>query len=83
MSDYQVSSTNVELERIYPTLVNLTKLAGTGLILRDLAKITVGMVSPCIFVVVCVSSCLRGSLVAMCGHVTHVVAQLVMQTSCM
>ena len=52
MDDYQVSTTNVEIEMRSPTLVNLTKFAGTG---KNLAKIIVGMVSPCIVVVVCVS----------------------------
>ena len=34
MGDYQVSATNVEIELRSPTLVNLTKFAGTGLILK-------------------------------------------------
>ena len=54
MGDYQVSTTNVELELRSPTLVNLAKSAGTGLILKGSCQITVGMVSQCIFVVVCV-----------------------------
>ena len=33
MGDYQVSTTNVELELRIPTLVNVTKFAGTGSIL--------------------------------------------------
>ena len=71
---YRLHTTVVEFGMGSPTLVNLTKFAGTGLILKDLAKITVGMVSPYIFVVVCIFLSLVDSLVAMHGHVTCVLA---------
>ena len=78
MGDYQVSTTNVELELRSPTLVTLTKYAVTGLILKGSCKIRAGMVSLCSFDVVCVLLCSIGTLVAMHGHVTHAHAQLVM-----
>ena len=54
MGDYQVSTTNVEIELGSPTLVNLTKFAMDGKLLWESCQDHVGMVSPCIFVVVCV-----------------------------
>ena len=38
MGDYQVSTTNVELELRIPTLVNVTKFAGTGSILMGACR---------------------------------------------
>ena len=74
MGYYQVSTTNIEIELRSPTLVYLTKLAGTG---KNLARIIVGMVSSCFVVVVCVLLCLIGSLVIMHVCVTHMLASLV------
>ena len=71
MGDYQVSTTNVEIELGSPTLVNLTKFVWMERSCGNLAKIIVGMVSPCIFVVVCVSFHLIHSLLIMHGRVSH------------
>ena len=41
----------------------------------------VGLVSPCIFNVVCIWYCLIGSLVIVHGHGTHTLAGLIVQTN--
>ena len=81
MGDYQVSTTNVEIELRSPTLVNLTKFTRLERSCGDLAKIIVGMVSPCIFVVVSDLYCLIGSLLIMRGCVTHMLSRLLIQMS--
>ena len=61
-------TTGIEYGLRSPTLVNLTKFAGTG---KNLAKILVGMLSLCNLDVVHVWYCLIISLVVMIACVTH------------
>ena len=77
-----LGTTGVEFGLGSPTLVNLTKIVGTWKILKGLAKIMVGMVSPCILDVVHVWYCLIGSLVITHGLVTSALAGLIVQMNC-
>ena len=54
MGDYQVSTTNIEIELRSPTLVNLTKFAMDGKILWESCQDHSGNGFTMYFVVVCV-----------------------------
>ena len=58
-----MGTTNVEIELNGPTLVDLTKFAGTGMILKGSCQDHCMNSLPCNFIVVCVLYCLLGSLV--------------------